>query len=53
VFKVEGCVWVHGGAFPGDILAAWYASVGVVGYRIETSDRDIGVVTQSPEGFLS
>lgn len=52
VFKVEGCVLVHGGAFPGNILAAWYASAGVVGYRIETSDRDIGAVTQSPEGFF-
>jgi hypothetical protein len=58
VFVAQGGVWVDGGTFDADLLAAWYATVQGTnppgsGYAIGMSDRTLGdPVDGEAEGFL-
>jgi hypothetical protein len=54
VFEVVGGVWAAG-TMDATLLAAWKAETVInsgVGYRIGTTDRELGAATDAPAGFL-
>jgi hypothetical protein len=57
VYTVTSGLWVAGGSFDANLLAAWYATTTSnagpgKGYRIGTTDRPIGGATSAPNNFI-